>query len=67
MNNEELIRHKFAAIRRQAGLSQAHLGAKLHCDQTTISRKETGHVPIYAWELAEFSEITGVEVKSFFE
>lgn len=67
MDNEELIRYNLARFRKQAGLSQTSLGNKLHYDQSVISRKEAGKAPIYAWELAEFSSITGVELKHFFD
>lgn len=67
MNSEDLVREKFIAIRKQMGLSQAELAERLYCDQSNISKKESGKRPIYAWEIAEFSQLSGVSIKEFFE
>jgi transcriptional regulator with XRE-family HTH domain len=67
MNSEDLVREKFIAIRKQMGLSQAELAELLYCGQSNISKKEKGLRPIYAWEVAEFSQLSGVSIKEFFE
>jgi transcriptional regulator with XRE-family HTH domain len=59
---ELAIEIRIARIR--AGLTQAQLAASLYCDRATVSRWETGKVPISEEWLDKVEKATGVKIEN---
>ena len=66
VQNRELGR-ELARIRRQAGMTQARLAARLGVSQTVVSRTESGERWLESAELQEIAEAIGIEEASGLE
>ena len=53
----DFIAKRLRDARADAGLSQTKAAELLHCDRSTLAKKESGDRPVYASELIEFSKL----------
>jgi DNA-binding XRE family transcriptional regulator len=59
------IIEKLKQARVKAGLTQKDAGKIIHCCQSSLSKKEKGNRPIYAWELLQLCQVYGVSPEEF--
>lgn len=63
--SQDSISKKIRQARQLAGLTQQEASAQIQCAQSTISKKESGSRPIYAWELIKLAKIYNCELDFF--
>ncbi|MCC5616367.1 helix-turn-helix domain-containing protein [Nostoc sp. CHAB 5836] len=59
------IIEKLKQARVKAGLTQQDVGRLIHCTQSSLSKKEKGDRPLYAWELLQLCQLYGISPVEF--
>lgn len=67
MDEDQKIGERLRQARVDTGLTQREAAKYLHCDHSTLAKKETGDRPVYASELAQFANLYGQSVTYFVE